>query len=112
MQYLTIDYSGKIGKTDNPYLQSGTCLQDEIQISYKKLAEVFGKQNVKGDKEKTDAEWIIITPAGVATIYNYKDGKNYLGKEGLKIVDIENWHIGGHTKEVVFFIKKALGIEI
>ena len=33
----------------------------------------------------------------VATIYNWKNGKNYLGAQGLKTEDILIWNIGGES---------------
>lgn len=78
----------------------GSHLQGEIDVSYKTLVSIFGKQNVKTDGYKIDAEWLIHTPYGQGTIYNYKSGKNYLGKDGLAIKDIRDWHIGGINKEI------------
>jgi len=72
---------------------AGTSFKDYIDISYNRLVKTFGKPN-KGE-DKTDAEWIILTSEGCITIYNYKDGKNYLGNKGLKTKDITEWHIGG-----------------
>lgn len=89
---------------------NGTSLQGYVEISYKKLIEVFGKPNVKVDGYKTDAEWLIMTPVGIATIYNYKDGKNYCGKAGKATSKIVEWHIGGRSDEVVNFIREALNI--
>lgn len=87
--------------TNNRSLVIGTSLQGEVDISYNDLIKLFGQPH-EGDGYKVDAEWIIETPFGVATIYNYKTGKNYLGPdEGADVKDIRDWHIGG--KEVTPF---------
>ena len=87
---------------------SGTSLQDYVEVSYKDLVNLFGEPNSEGDNYKTDAEWTIMTPDGVATIYNYKDGHNYNGEEGSDVWDITDWHIGGRNKSVVNWIVGAI----
>ena len=86
----------------------GTSLQGEINISYQDLVSVFGEPNTKNDGYKTDAEWIGTIDGEVFTIYNYKSGKNYLGKDGLEVEEITEWHIGGKQKEVVKKILKYI----
>lgn len=110
---ISVDFAGKVEfRHDWTVAPLGTSLQEEMVVSYQKLVEVFGKPNAKGDEYKIDAEWIVFTVSGVATIYNWKDGKNYLGaEEGLPVEDITDWHIGGHSDLVVHHIKRALGIE-
>ena len=87
----------------------GTSLQCEIDISFAELVNIFGKPNTKGDGYKTDAEWNGEIEEQFFTIYNYKTGKNYLGKEGLPVEKIRDWHIGAYNKEtalkVVAYIK-------
>jgi hypothetical protein len=78
----------------------GTCLQGEIKCAYADLVAVFGEPNARGDEHKIDAEWVMtFTSFGfsreVATIYNYKTGRNYLGAEGRAVEDIADWHVGG-----------------
>lgn len=80
---------------------NGTCLQGGIDISYAELVKKLGEPT-NGDGYKVDAEWEIKFGDGtVATIYNYKDGKNYNGKEGLDVEEIRDWHIGGNKKDAV-----------
>jgi len=89
-------------------LTNGTSLQGEINMEYVALVNFFGEPTYTEEAgDKTDAEWIIMTPDGIATIYNYKDGKNYNGEDGLATKDIHEWHIGGHSKAVVEHIIKA-----
>jgi hypothetical protein len=108
---LVIDNHARIKKIKESeifeHLSNGTSLQGYINTSYDKLVEAFG-QPIDGDGYKVDAEWKVLTPEGIATIYNYKDGKNYLGKEGTKTEKIAEWHIGGHNKGVVSYITEAL----
>jgi hypothetical protein len=54
---------------------------------------------------------LIHTPDGVATIYNWKNGKNYCGEMGEPVEKMTYWHIGGKNELVVIWIYKALGLE-
>ena len=77
---------------------NGTSLQGYIDTSYDVLRGCFGLPTCDGDGYKVDAEWIITFADGVvATIYNWKNGHNYCGWDGLDTEDITNWHIGGHS---------------
>jgi len=83
----------------------GTSLVGEIKVPYKKLVKLLGKPNANGDDYKTDAEWGIVVNDKIMTIYNYKDGKNYLGKNGIATTKLTDWHIGGTedlTDEIAF----------
>ena len=92
---------------------SGTCLQGMIDISYAELLSVFGAPHTNGDGYKVDAEWVLQfnTPDGpvIATIYDYKDGKNYLGRrKGLPVSKIRDWHIGGAIPQAAYLVRLAL----
>ena len=95
-----------------PYIEEGGflggSLLGEITTSYENLVKKLGKPNRKNDGYKVDAEWLFFTGKGHGYIYNYKTGKNYLGKEGQKTKDITCWHIGGENKEVVQIIADYL----
>jgi len=90
---------------------TGTCYQDEIEVSYDTLVEVFGEPDpIANDGYKTDIEWLIEFEDGtIATIYNWKNGHNYLGEhDGLSIENITYWHIGGFDKKAADYIKDAI----
>lgn len=83
--------------TDDYSIVNGTCLQGYLHCSYKQLTKAFGEPGLS-DGYKTDAEWIVRFDDGtVASIYNWKNGKNYCGPEGLNTEDITEWNIGGHS---------------
>ena len=82
-------------------------LQGYVVANYKTLVTLFGNSGCY-DSYKSDAEWILITPYGIATIYNYKDGKNYCGKYGTPKTKITDWHIGGNDTNVVPFIRSVI----
>lgn len=87
---------------------NGTSLMGEITCSYQKLCKIFGHPE-HSDGYKTDAEWAIKFDDGtVASIYNWKDGKNYNGNDGLNVEDISNWHIGGHSQIAYTNVVKCL----
>ncbi len=77
-------------------------LEGYIYISYAELVEMLGEPIEIFDTKKSDAEWVVLFGSGqCATIYNYKDGPNYMGDEGTPKEDIREWHIGGKTKAVL-----------
>lgn len=87
---------------------NGTSLEGYVSADYKTICKVFGEPT-ESDGYKTDAEWMIQFSDGqVATIYNWKDGKNYCGANGLNVEDIKEWHIGGRSNEVVSRIQNLL----
>ena len=84
---------------DNSIDIGGTSYAGIVTANYSLLVERFGQPSDSFDNYKSDAEWQIEFEDGsVATIYNWKDGKNYLGPDGLPIEDITEWHIGGRAK--------------
>lgn len=86
----------------------GTSLLECITANYSDLKKAFGKPH-GSDGYKSDAEWEIVFPDGeVATIYNWKDGKNYCGRTGTPKTKITDWHVGGNNNVVVGRIKEIL----
>jgi hypothetical protein len=87
---------------------NGTHFQDYLDTTYKKLVDTFGEPT-GNDGYKTDAEWDLVFEDGtVATIYNYKDGKNYNGDDGMDVENITDWHIGGYNKLAVERVTELL----
>jgi hypothetical protein len=91
---------------------SGTSLQGTLYTNYSRIVELFGNPGC-GVDYKTDAEWILefVTEDGereVATIYNWKNGKNYLGESGLAVEDITRWNIGGNSIRVEELVRRAV----
>ena len=89
----------KLVKVNSPFTDSnGTCLQGHLSATYQSLLLKFGEPSDSYDDYKSDAEWHLEFEDGtVATIYNWKDGKNYCGDEGLELSEITEWHIGGRS---------------
>lgn len=96
--------------TQDHSLLNGTHFIAEIKVDYHKLVEFFGNPS-EGDGHKMDAEWMILFDDDtVATIYNWKNGHNYLGIDGYAVEDIDLWHIGGHDQQAAENVKKVLNI--
>ncbi len=86
----------------------GTSLSGHLKATYNHLIKFVGKPTYPNgsDNYKTDVEWVIEFPNGaIMTIYNWKNGKNYNGKEGLEIEEITDWNIG--TKGNIEAYQKA-----
>ena len=77
---------------------TGTGLVGDLQnVRFSHLVKEFGAP-IMEDLDKSDAEWVIRFGDGtLATIYNWKDGKNYCGKAGLDLDDITRWNVGGKS---------------
>ncbi len=85
-------------------MTGGTHLQGYVKATYEQLLKTFGEpHDPNGDNYKTDVEWAFEFADGtVATLYNWKNGKNYLGEaEGLELNDIYEWHVGGFSEKAV-----------
>jgi hypothetical protein len=101
MKFTTHHYNDDI---DN----NGTHLHGYISITFADLVAKLGPPT-DADAYKIDYEWIIKFDDGkktVATIYNWKNGKNYCGDGGMDVKDITEWHIGGHTIDAIKCVKK------
>jgi hypothetical protein len=89
---------------------NGTHGQGNVTAAYKELCSLFGKPTA-GDGYKVDAEWAVMFDDGtVATIYNWKNGKNYEGENGLPVEQIEYWNIGGMTSQAATNVQIALDL--
>jgi len=87
--------------TTNNIDPTGTSLRGHLIACYTDLILKLGEPTNDFDDSKSDAAWHIRWNDGViATIYNWKNGKNYRGSQGLKTEDILNWNIGGLTNGV------------
>lgn len=88
-------------KSINKVSADMTSLKGSITTTYAKLVKRYGEPH-ESDGYKSDAEWVIEWEDGViGTIYNWKNGKNYLGDEGEEVENITDWNIGGYKEIVV-----------
>jgi hypothetical protein len=98
-------------KFENGYSQkvNGTSLKGHITASYAKLVEAFGPPTHDGDGYKTDAEWTLEFEDGtIATIYNWKNGRNYCGAAGMPVEMITEWNIGGHDGDAYQYVLEKI----
>tara|TARA_Y100001958_G_C20769838_1_gene246213 strand:+ start:248 stop:547 length:300 start_codon:yes stop_codon:yes gene_type:complete len=92
-------------------MTGGTYLQGYVKATYEQLLKAFGSPHMdQCDNYKTDVEWAFKFADGtVATIYNWKNGYNYLGEaEGLKLNNITEWHVGGFNQKAVARVIDAI----
>ncbi len=91
-------------------MTGGTYLQGYVKATYEQLLKAFGSPHMdQCDNYKTDVEWAFKFADGtVATIYNWKNGKNYLGEEGLELNDIDEWNVGGFSQKAVARVIDAI----
>ncbi len=88
---------------------SGTSLQGYISCDYATLVKVFGEPEGMYDNYKSDAAWDLSINGTVCTIYNYKDGVNYLGAfRGKQKENITDWHVGGRTLRSAKLVESAI----
>lgn len=91
---------------------NGTSYVGNLSISYDRLVEILGKP-LPGDGYKTEAEWHIkFTSGEVATIYNWKNSRAYMGEYGSSVELVMNWHVGGHSDDVLQKVRDILFVDI
>ena len=84
---------------------NGTSLQGYIHVGLAALIARLGDP-VCLDDYKSDAEWVVLTSSVLCfSIYNYKNGKNYLGRDGLATREMKTWNIGGDSPEVLHHVR-------
>ena len=82
---------------------SGSSYMGCLKLNYYDILNKLGGSQ-ESDGYKVDAEWSVEFDDGtVATLYNWKDGRNYCRGQGLDLHQIEEWHVGGFSLEA--FIK-------
>ncbi len=84
-------------------------------VTYDMLVKAFGKPYQSDFDNKSDAMWKIEFEDGtIATIYNYKNGKNYLGDDGILVEEMtgELWHIGGYSYDAVEYVNNVLSKDV
>ena len=78
---------------------NGTSLQGYIRTTYNDIVKVLGKPYYADDDNKVTAEWAIKFDDGpVATIYDWKVNKTPMYEY--------EWHIGGHSRNAVLYVKE------
>lgn len=86
----------------------GSWLTGELKADYKELKSLFGKP-IESDNGKTDVEWHIKFSDGtIATIYNWKNGRAYLGDSGLSVEQIKTWHVGGFATQALVLVQLSI----
>ena len=87
---------------------NGTSLKGYIEIPYLELVSKL-PATIPSDEYKTDVNWGLEFEDGtIATIYNWKNGKNYLGEKGLDIENITKWNIGCNSAKAVEYINNII----
>lgn len=86
-------------------------LQGHITTDYATLTAVFGEHNSCGDEYKVQVEWGILFSDGIyATIYDWKEGDAYLGRDQGTLPEyITDWHIGGNNPLAIDRVRAAIG---
>jgi hypothetical protein len=88
----------------------GTSGQGDLHATFAELVAKLGNPNAVLDTDKIDACWVIRFEDGtVATVYNWKDGRNWLGDDGLDVEDITEWSVGGKDWKAVDALQELFG---
>lgn len=91
---------------------NGTGFIGAVDASYKEICSLFGKPMRYEQGGKVDVMWVVkFSDDTVASIYNWKDGKAYLGDKGLSVDKIKQWHVGGHVNSAQTLVQIALDLK-
>ncbi len=109
---LAEDYMKPPGyKTHNdgelPFPDGG--LVGEVKASFDRLVGLFGPPGPGSSDHKTDVEWDILFDDGtMAWVYNWKNGRAYLGDAGKLPSQITSWHVGGKGLKCLEHVQAVL----
>jgi hypothetical protein len=79
-----------------------------VNARYPRIVQVFGQPTNNGYDDTTDAKWSIKSPHGTVLLYNYKNGKAYVGINGTPTEDITYWQIRAETLVAAEWVQDAL----
>jgi hypothetical protein len=87
-----------------------------FNTTYDQLVKVFGEP-LKGDLYRSDVEWHIQLTIDEANtypvkIYNYKNGKSFLGEDGMKVEDIDVWSVASGGVDALPILKRRRTLKI
>lgn len=86
-----------------------SCLVGHVDTSYHSLLNTFGEPKDGGPDGKTDAVWEVQFSEGtVASIYNWKNGHNYCGLDGVPVHRIKHWNVGGYGVRALELVELAI----
>lgn len=89
---------------------NGSSHVGDIDATYKEICSLFGKP-LSYDKGKVDVHWVVKFSDGtVASIYNWKNGKAYMGEHGLAVKSINRWSVGGLDQASSTLVQIALDL--
>ena len=84
---------------------NGTSKQGTFVMPYGMIVTALGEPHQTFTPEtgdKIDVEWCFEFGNGdIVTLYNWKNGKVYLGDEGFEPHQMSYWSVGGHFRSVV-----------
>ncbi len=85
---------------DQPHCRdsSGTSKQGMLYHAFEDLVCVFGVHNAQ-PSECSEVCWVIETPSGIATIYDWK--------QGVAPEKCTEWTVGAKNQEVVEYVHRA-----
>ena len=87
-------------KKSNPRSLVRGGFQGYLFGSYADVLAEFGEHLGPSPDGKVRAEWVLDTPVGSLTIYDYK------AVESLE--SVRDWHVGGHSKAVLAWLARRV----
>lgn len=88
----------------------GSSLRGYLEAPYPEVVDRLGEPLHDDFDGKADAVWMVEFADGTfASVYNYKDGRNYLGEEGIPTEELSHWHIGGKSERAAKLIHWLFG---
>lgn len=99
-----VDPTHKIGSSIE---LAGTSYRGKVTATYQQLSEVFGEPDIIKGTPESLYEWWIETPDGIASVHDQSRYAEY-GFDVRADGRPWQWHVGGHTANVVTWIQQAV----
>ena len=80
-----------------------------LTAQYDHLVEAFGESTINGYSDKIDAEWYIAGDYDIARLYNWKNGRAYLGDAGPATENVTVWQIRTRKLKTIDEVLSRIG---